>query len=51
MKQSRAKSSSARTFCWPSIVKVEPVGEFALKDIRHPMVTYNVLEPLPIKPN
>ena len=32
-------------------VKVEPVGEFALKGIRRPMMTYNVLEPLPSKPN
>src|SRR5215471_5944203 len=32
-------------------VTVEPVGEFALKGIRRPMMTYNVLEPLPSKPN
>ena len=32
-------------------VKVESVGEFALKGIRRPMMTYNVLEPLPSKPN
>jgi hypothetical protein len=28
-------------------VPVEPVGEFALKGIRHPMMTYNVLETHP----
>src|SRR6516162_10174065 len=28
-------------------VTVEPVGEVALKGIRRPMLTYNVLEPLP----
>jgi adenylate cyclase len=32
-------------------ITVEPVGEFALKGIRRPMMTYNVLEPLPSKPN
>jgi len=32
-------------------VNVEPVGEFAMKGIRRPMMTYNVLEPLPSKPN
>jgi class 3 adenylate cyclase len=32
-------------------VKVESVGEFALKGIRRPMMTYNVVEPLPSKPN
>jgi class 3 adenylate cyclase len=32
-------------------VSVEPAGEFALKGIRRPMMTYNVLEPLPSKPN
>jgi adenylate cyclase len=32
-------------------VTVEPVGELALKGIRRPMMTYNVLEPLPSKPN
>jgi adenylate cyclase len=32
-------------------VTVEPVGEFTLKGIRRPMMTYNVLEPLPSKPN
>jgi adenylate cyclase len=32
-------------------VKVEQVGEFALKGIRRPMMTYNVLEPLPSEPN
>jgi adenylate cyclase len=32
-------------------VTIEPVGEFALKGIRRPMMTYNVLEPLPAKPN
>jgi adenylate cyclase len=30
---------------------VEPVGEFTFKGIRRPMMTYNVLEPLPSKPN
>jgi class 3 adenylate cyclase/putative methionine-R-sulfoxide reductase with GAF domain len=32
-------------------VMVEPVGEFTLKGIRRPMMTYNVLESLPSKPN
>jgi len=32
-------------------VTVEPVGEFALKGIRRPMMTYNVLETLSSKPN
>jgi class 3 adenylate cyclase/putative methionine-R-sulfoxide reductase with GAF domain len=32
-------------------VTVEPVGEFALKGIRRPMMTYNVLEALSSKPN
>jgi GAF domain-containing protein len=32
-------------------VKVESVGEFALKGIRRPMMTYNVLEALSSKPN
>jgi len=32
-------------------VTVEPVGEFALKGIRRPMVAYNVLESSPSKPN
>jgi adenylate cyclase len=32
-------------------VTVEPVGEFTLKGIRRPMMTYNVLEPLPSKPH
>ena len=32
-------------------VPVEPVGEFALKGIRRPMMTYNVLETSPAKPN
>ena len=32
-------------------VMVEPVGEFTLKGIRRPMMTFNVLEPLPSKPN
>jgi GAF domain-containing protein len=32
-------------------ITVEPVGEFALKGIRRPMMTYNVLETLPSKPN
>jgi adenylate cyclase len=32
-------------------VTVKPVGEFALKGIRRPMMTYNVLSPLPTKPN
>jgi class 3 adenylate cyclase/putative methionine-R-sulfoxide reductase with GAF domain/HAMP domain-containing protein len=32
-------------------VTVEPVGEFTLKGIRRPMMTFNVLEPLPSKPN
>ena len=31
-------------------VTVEPVGEFALKGLRRPMLTYNVLEALPSKP-
>jgi class 3 adenylate cyclase/putative methionine-R-sulfoxide reductase with GAF domain len=31
-------------------VTVEPVGEFALKGIRRPMMTFNVLEPLSSKP-
>ena len=32
-------------------VTVEPIGEFTLKGIRRPMMTYNVLEPLSSKPN
>jgi hypothetical protein len=32
-------------------VKVESVGEFTLKGIRRSMMTYNVSEPLPSKPN
>ena len=32
-------------------VTVEPVGEFALKGIRRPMLAYNVLKSLPSKPN
>jgi class 3 adenylate cyclase len=32
-------------------VTVEPVGEFALKGIRRPMMAYNVLEASPSKPN
>jgi class 3 adenylate cyclase len=32
-------------------VTVEPVGEFTLKGIRRPMMTYNVLETSPAKPN
>jgi class 3 adenylate cyclase len=32
-------------------VMVEPVGKFTLKGIRRPMMTYNVLELLPSKPN
>jgi class 3 adenylate cyclase/putative methionine-R-sulfoxide reductase with GAF domain len=32
-------------------VTVEPAGEFALKGIRRPMMTYNVLETLSSKPN
>jgi class 3 adenylate cyclase len=32
-------------------VTVEPAGEFALKGIRRPMMTYNVLEALSSKPN
>ena len=32
-------------------VTVEAVGEFALKGIRRPMTTYNVLEPVNSKPN
>jgi class 3 adenylate cyclase/putative methionine-R-sulfoxide reductase with GAF domain len=32
-------------------VAVEPVGEFALKGIRRPMMTYNVLSSLGAKPN
>jgi GAF domain-containing protein len=32
-------------------VTVEPVGEFTLKGIRRPMMTYNVLEGLSSKPN
>jgi class 3 adenylate cyclase/putative methionine-R-sulfoxide reductase with GAF domain len=32
-------------------VTVEPVGEFTLKGIRRPMMTYNVLEHSPSKPN
>ena len=32
-------------------ISVEPVGEFNLKGIRRPMMTYNVLESLPSKPN
>ncbi len=32
-------------------VTVEQVGEFTLKGIRRPMMTYNVLEPLPSKSN
>ena len=33
------------------VVTVEPVGEFALKGIRRPMMTYNVLSSLGAKPN
>jgi GAF domain-containing protein len=33
------------------VVTVEPVSEFTLKGIRRPMMTYNVAEPLPSKPN
>jgi len=33
------------------VVTVEPVGEFTLKGIRRPMLTYNVLESSPSKPN
>jgi hypothetical protein len=29
---------------------VEPVGEFALKGLRRPMMTFNVLEASPSKP-
>jgi adenylate cyclase len=32
-------------------VTVEPVGEFALKGIRRPMMAYNILSSLPTKPN
>jgi class 3 adenylate cyclase/putative methionine-R-sulfoxide reductase with GAF domain len=32
-------------------VAVEPVGEFTLKGIRRPMMTYNVLEASPLKPS
>jgi len=32
-------------------VMVEPVGKFTLKGIRRPMMTYNVLDRLPSKPN
>ena len=32
-------------------VTVEPVGEFALKGIRRPMMAYNVLAASPSKPN
>jgi adenylate cyclase len=32
-------------------VTVEPVGEFTLKGIRRPMMTYNVLETSPVEPN
>jgi adenylate cyclase len=32
-------------------ITIEPVGEFTLKGIRRPMMTYNVLEPLPSKRN
>jgi adenylate cyclase len=32
-------------------VTVEPVGEFALKGIRRPMMVYNVLEASPSKSN
>jgi GAF domain-containing protein len=32
-------------------VTVEPIGEFTLKGIRRPMMTYNVLEPLPLSSN
>jgi class 3 adenylate cyclase/putative methionine-R-sulfoxide reductase with GAF domain len=32
-------------------ITVEPVGEFTLKGIRRPMMTYNVLEPLSSKSN
>jgi len=32
-------------------VNVEPVGEFALKGIRHPMMAYSVLAPLASKSN
>ena len=32
-------------------ITVEPVGEFALKGIRRPMMTYNILETSPAKPD
>jgi GAF domain-containing protein len=32
-------------------ITVEPVGEFTLKGIRRPLMTYNVLESSPSKPN
>jgi adenylate cyclase len=32
-------------------VTVEQVGEFALKGIRRPMMTYNVMGPMGSKPN
>ena len=32
-------------------VTVEQIGEFALKGLRRPMMTYNVLEPVNSKPN
>jgi len=32
-------------------VTVEPVGEFALKGIRRPMLAYNVIESSPSKLN
>ena len=37
-------------FCWgEDAVKVEPVGEFALKGIRRPRAAYNVVAVMPPK--
>src|SRR6516164_4723409 len=33
------------------VVAVEPVGEFALKGIRRPVMAYNVVESVPLEPN
>jgi class 3 adenylate cyclase len=53
MKPSQVKSSLALDRVRLAVeraVTVEPVGEFTLKGIRRPMMTYNALEPSPSKP-
>jgi hypothetical protein len=49
----QVKSSSVRALCWlfDKTVTVEPVGEFELKGIRHPVAAYNVLASSSSKPN